>query len=386
MNVADVFDRIERATNLESDDAAIRIRAEYAPQAGPAAKVFPPTYLPTGGSRYHFEERWEDGERVPVVVLDSIQSQANRAERALLDEAADLRLPQIVLETELADRTVRISNLAAPHRSRDAYFLDSEVDGIPFDETPVGQALRSVTADDATPALRHAPFDLVYGVWDSHRGQRVPMKFPRTYTSEMLGWHAVAGKRAATKGDQLNLPGQSTVPTKDWRPDMVSGQKKKAQVKLSELGHGMVPGQPDAEAGGVSVRAITREAVLSLTGLARLYFPLPDGDVTSVGRAALAAVALLGDRLAFARAGLNLRSGSDLVLVSDRVEWVQAGGVTETLELSASDARELVSLASERLASAGVTWSGEPLVVQPTDRLRRVIEETFYVPDLDAEA
>lgn len=270
MSVADIFDRLERAASLESEDAAIRIHAEYAPQAGPAAKVFPPTYLPVDGTRYHFEERSEDGERVSVVILDSIESQANRAERALMNEAVDLGLTQIVLEVELADRTIRISNLDAPHRSRDAYFLDSEIDGTPFDQTDVGQALRSVTVDDATPMLRYAPYDLVYGVWDSHRGQRVPVKFARAYTSEMLGWHTVPGKRAATKGDQLNLPGRSTVPTSDWRPDMVSGQKKKAEVKLSEVGHGMVPGQPDDEIGGVSVRSITREAVLSLTSLARL--------------------------------------------------------------------------------------------------------------------
>lgn len=385
MSVADIFDRLERATILESEDAAIRIHAEYAPQAGRTTKVFPPTYLPADGTKYHFEERWEGDERVTVVMLDSIQSQANRAERALLDEAASLGLPQILLEAELADRTVRISNLDAPHRSRDAYFLDSEVDGIPFDQTPVGQALRSVTADDATSALRYAPFDLVYGVWDSHRGQRVPVKFPRNYTSEMLGWHAVAGKRAATKGDQLNLPGNSAVSTKEWRPSMTSGQRKKAQVELNELGHGMIPGQPDAEAGGVSARSITRGAVLSLTGLARLHFPVADGDATSVGRAALAAIALLGDRLAFARAGLNLRSGSDLVLVSDQMEWVQTGGVTEPLELSAAEARELLSMASERLASAGIAWSAEPVLVQPSGRLRKVIEETFYVPDLDVE-
>lgn len=386
MNVTDLFDRLTKATSLESDDAAIRFSAEYAPQGGPRTKVFPPTYLPSEGTRYHFEERWEEAERVSVVVLDSIQSQANRAEKALLSEAVDLGLPQILLEAELENRTVRISSLDAPHRSRDAYFLDSEIDGTPFDETDVGHALKSVTSDNAAAVLRYAPYDLVYGVWDSHRGQRIPTKFPRAYTSEILGWHAIAGKRAATKGDPLNLPAQSTVPTKDWRPDMISGQKKKQEVRLSELGHGMVPRQADREAGGVSVRSIKREAVLSLTGLAQLRFPLPDGDATSLGRAALASIALLGDRLAFGRSGLSLRSGSDLVRLSDHVEWVKAGGETEPFECSPSIARELIGYASEQLASAGIEWSGDPIIVRPTERLRSVIEETFFVPELNVES
>ncbi len=148
----------------------------------------------------------------------------------------------------------------------------------------------------------------------------------------------------------------------------------------------MIPGAAQDEAGGVSVRAITRQAVLSLTGLARLHFPTADGkDADAAGRAALAAVALLADRLAFAGAGLSLRSGSDLVRTSDRLEWVRAGGETEPLELNVEDARDLVSAAAERLANAGLGWSGEPVVLAPAERLQKVIEQTFYVPELDAE-
>jgi CRISPR-associated protein Csb1 len=394
MNTDEFLDRLQDAVMLRSDDAAIRIHAEYQPLGGPTAKVFPPTYLPSDGSRYHFEERWGDGdERVKVVLLDSFQSQANRAEVALREVAEEVGLPQVVMEVQVAGRTIRVSSLDAPHRSRDAYFLDSELDSTPFDETEIGKALNGVTAEDATSALRYAPYDLVFGVWDSHRGKRIATKFPRSYCSEMIGWDAIQGDRAATKGDPLNLPGESAVPLAEWRPETQTGQKKKAELKLNELGHGMIPGtlgtfartgqKERVTAPGVSVRSITRDAVVSLTGLARFRFPVGDDDASSAGRTALAALALLGDRLAFAGAGLHLRSGSDLVLVSERVEWVRRGAETEAFELSADDARQILVEARDRLAGVGVVWSGEPVVLRPSQRLREVIEQSFYVASLE---
>lgn len=382
----EILDRLAAATTLESDDVAIRIDASYQPQAGPQAKVFPPTYLETNGSRYHTEQRWsDDGEPVDVVVLDSIQSQANRAEQALLADIDTLGLPQIVLRTEADGREVTISTLEAPHRSRDAYFIDSLYDGTRFDKTEVGTALLRSDADDATAYLRHAPCDLIYGVWDSHRGKRVPTKFPRVVTSEMLGWHVLHGRRAATKDDPLNLPGEDRVDQQQLRPGMVTKQAKKAEVELNELGYGMIPGQPDGAVGGVSVRTITRTAVISLTGLSRLRFPVDGGHADVEGRVALAALALVADRLAFARAGLNLRSGSDLVRRHDRVSWVTAGGETEPWDLDLATARELFDAAKAQLVRAGIAWDPTPIALRPVEKLQQMIERTFYVPEPDVE-
>ncbi|MGQ0802454.1 MAG: type I-G CRISPR-associated RAMP protein Csb1/Cas7g [Actinomycetota bacterium] len=388
MTTEELWERLERAVTLEGDDAAIRVNAEYEPQGGPQMKVFPPTYLPGANSstKYHLEKRWDtEGHDVDVVLLDSIQSQAKRAGVALSEVASEIGLPQIALEAKLPDRVVRISSLVAPHRSRDAYLLDAEIAGVPFDQTSIGQALNGVTPEDSTAALTYAPYDLVYGVWDSHRGKRVAIRFPRVYTSEMIGWHVLPGKRAATKGDPFNLPGKDEVPIKEWRPETATAQKKKENIKLNELGHGMIPGSPDEEAGGVSVRTIDRQAVLSLTGLARLRFPLDSNTADPTGRVALAAIALLGDRLAFSRAGISLRSGCDLVLLGDHLEWVQAGGRVEPLDIDADGAQALVELAAHKLGELGIGWSGDPVVVTPSARLADVIERTFYVPDLDAE-
>ncbi len=375
MSVDTFLERLDRAVRLESDDAAIRITAEYAPQAGPDAKVFPATYLPVNGSRYHVEQRWgPESQPVDIVILDSYQSQANRAEAALKRRARELRLPEIVVEIPIRsqDRSERISSLDAPHRSRDAYFLDSELNGKRFDETDVGRALLGTASpDNATAFLRYAPYDLVYGVWDSHRGRRTPLRFPRAYTAEMIGWEALLGARAATKGDPLNLPADM-VDHRDWRP-----WEKKEQVKLSALGHGQVPAEPDSEAGGVSVRSIRRDAVLSLTSLARYSFPIDGGDVTVEGRTCLAALGLLADRIAFAGAGLHLRSGCDLVLRSEELEWVQRGDATEPFELTIADAEALLIAARDRLAEAGLAWPTEPLELQPTQRLQGVVDRTF---------
>lgn len=144
----------------------------------------------------------------------------------------------------------------------------------------------------------------------------------------------------------------------------------------------MIPAEPDETAGGVAVNRITRMAVLSFPALARLGFPLDGGSVDREGRAVLAALALLGDRLAFARAGLHLRSGTDLVLESERVEWVSRGGKTEwVLDLDA--ARDLFVLAKERLADAGVEWDPNPVVLEPAQHLKQVIEQTFTEVSLE---
>lgn len=385
--IEELYDRLAAAVQLKGDDAAIRIQAEYEPQAGPSAKVFPPTYAAPEGNTpplYHLETRWGgDGEPVDVVLLDSYQSQANRVEAALKANAEDLGLPQLVVETQADGHSVRISSLDAPHRSRDAYFLDSEIDGVAFDKTEVGKALNTATADDATAYLRFAPYDLVYGVWDSHRGKRIAIKFARAFTSEMIGWDVLRGKRSATKGDPLNLT-KTTHEYSEWRPDAQTGEIGK-KVETSKIGHGMIPGSPEESTGGVSVRSISRIAVLSLTALARFTFPTGGVDATIEGRTVLAALALVGDRLAFGGAGINLRSGSDLVLASERIEWVRRANEPELFEMATADALSLLELAQTRLVSVGIDWASEPVLLQPNDRLAALIDETFAVPELDAK-
>ena len=391
MTAQELWNRLGQAVTMESDDAAIRIRASYQPQAGGGTKVFPATYLPDGDTKYLVEQRWDEhGEPVETVMIDSVQSQANRCETALLRVADEVGFPQLLVETEADGQRITISSLEAPHRSRDAYFLDAEdANGTPFDQTDIGKALNAVRHDDATAALQYAPADLVFGVWDSHRGKRVAIRFARSYSSEIIGEGVLEGKRAATKGDKYNLPGTTQVDAKEWRPDAVTG-KKKSNVDLNELGHGMIPGSARDRSGmptpgGVSVKRIERRAVLSLTGLARLQFGSHNAELEKSGRVAVAALALLGDRLAFSGAGIHLRSGADLVLDDEYLEWVGPRGHSEPLELDRTTAVELMKFAASKLSNAGITWQDEPVRLKPSNRLQKIIEQTFTVPQLEAE-
>src|SRR6266478_6833599 len=63
-----------------SSAAAFRSRTRLQPAGGEGDKVFPPTYA---GAVYAREERQINGGKVPCVLLDSVQAQANRLEEAL---------------------------------------------------------------------------------------------------------------------------------------------------------------------------------------------------------------------------------------------------------------------------------------------------------------
>ncbi len=72
------------------EDAAFRRICKLQPVGGKGDKIFPPTYpgertndLP----RHVFEKRRIDGEDIWCVLVDSVQSQANRLEEALLAAA-----------------------------------------------------------------------------------------------------------------------------------------------------------------------------------------------------------------------------------------------------------------------------------------------------------
>ncbi len=67
--------------------AALRRRQVLQPVGGKGDKIFPPTYPEErrgGGPRHVFERRRIDGAEVWCVLVDSVQSQANRLEEALL--------------------------------------------------------------------------------------------------------------------------------------------------------------------------------------------------------------------------------------------------------------------------------------------------------------
>jgi CRISPR-associated protein Csb1 len=99
--------------------AAFRSRTRLQPAGGLGDKVFPPTYA---GAVYAKEERQTNGAKVPCVLLDSVQAQANRLEEALqraIDAGTLKNLPVLNMDFTglgLLDEIGRVSSLEAPHR------------------------------------------------------------------------------------------------------------------------------------------------------------------------------------------------------------------------------------------------------------------------------
>lgn len=207
---------------VEGSAAAFRCRRRLQPAGGPGDKVFPPTFA---GAVYAVEQRRIPGRDQPVmcVLLDSVQSQANRMELALQDavDAGRLKMPLLVVDFsahhdptldpeaaakagKLIDAVGRISSLQVPHRLADAILRDSELDGQPFRKSAKGKALNTVSWANATPLFELCPTALVFGMWDSTgpKGGLGP-KFERAIVSEVVGVGASFGVKIASRIDPL---------------------------------------------------------------------------------------------------------------------------------------------------------------------------------------
>jgi CRISPR-associated protein Csb1 len=226
-------------------------------------------------------------------------------------------------------------------------------------------------------------------VWDSHRKRRIQVKIPRAYRSEMIGIKPLIGVRAAGRVDRLNLAGD-TVELTDagWAPSASEKPKKGVKkARMSELGHGMIP--PSEGLGGVSVTSVQRSASLSLAQLTTLRFGDAGEELTAAARALVASIALLGDRLAFSAPALHLRSGCELLMVSERIEWAQrgrdAGPHLEPLELATpQEALELFTIAVDRAREAGLQWASDPVVVRPNASLQQAIDKSYLIAGVGA--
>lgn len=371
MAVEDLYRSLLAAVSLSDSRAVLRVVATYQPAGGPGSKVFPPTYPPQNGSPYVIEPRVVDGQEHVAVQLDSTPSQANRAEEALLraHRAGRVQVPLLQIDHTGAAPVV-LTSLEFPHRYADAYLRDSILNGVKFDQSTVGKALLASTNADASALYAQDPGSLVYGAWNSHRKGR-QQKFPRVYASEVVGWDPQLGARNAGRMDPLNLTGARKGDGDDW--EFAPAAKKAKDEKLSEIGHGNIA--PNASPnGGVTITSAQRFATVSLAGLDRIGFGSASVDASVAARAVLAAYALLADRLAFGNPSLWLRSGCELVLESERVEWVHRGGNAEEFELTAAQAIELFGCATQHAEKEGLALSTEPVLLTPSKALADAID------------
>ena len=205
------FERLKRA--VAGDAVALRSRMALQPAGGQGDKVFPPTYAVAQNAehKYAVEERHYDGKASMSVLLDSVASQANRAELALLEgwELGELSFPVPYVDFRQDDEIGDIGQLTvleAPHRLADAVFRDSLLGGTLFRLSDAGRAITDAQPRNATALFRYSPTGLLFGMWDSTGPKGgLGSKFQRAYVSEIVGLDAQVGKKVGSRLDPLQI-------------------------------------------------------------------------------------------------------------------------------------------------------------------------------------
>jgi CRISPR-associated protein Csb1 len=376
--------------------AAFRCVTEYQPVGGPGDKVFPSTYQ---GGRYAVEKRRLPGEGEPVlcVLLDSVQSQANRMEMALMEAWERGQIPLPVITVDFADhglpKTLRITSLEAPHRIADALLRDSLHDGKPFRKSELGKRIDDVDNRNATALFELCPTALVFGMWDSTGPKGgLGSKFARAMVSEIVGLHAEIGVKTSSRIDPAQIVLGAGILYKakgdlgiGWTLDeKESVRDKKGPMKLgkdgkpSEGSHGNVT--PTIGEGGVTIRKALQTTVLSLPALRRLRFPL-DGrsapTLDDAARLALAAQGLCAAALVREQ-GCDLRSRCQLHPTGPILwELLDKPGVEpKVFSLSAVEAIETYKAAVSEAKRVGLPWMDEELVLKPSPQLVTLVRRS----------
>jgi CRISPR-associated protein Csb1 len=388
------FEQLRQA--VAGTAAAFRCVTEYQPAGGPGDKVFPSTYQ---GGRYAVEKRCLPGEAEPVlcVLLDSVQSQANRMEMALLDAWEREQIPLPVIAVDFAGhallKVLRITSLEAPHRIADALLRDSLLDGKPFRQSELGKRIDDVDYRNATVLFELCPTTLVFGMWDS-TGPKGGMgaKFARALVSEIVGLDAEVGVKTSSRIDPAQIVREAgpLYQAKDgagirWTLDEhEAAHDKKGSIKLgkdgrpSEGNHGNVT--PGIEDGGVTIRNALQTTVLSLPALRRLRFPLKgksDLPIQDTARTTLAALGLCAAALVREH-GCDLRSRC-LLHPSEPIVWElldKPGAAPQTFVLSAAEAIAIYKTAVSEAKSAGLPWMDKELVLTPSPQLVTLVKRS----------
>jgi len=363
--------------------AALRSRTILQPAGGEGDKVFPPTYA---GAVYAREERQINGAKVPCVLLDSVQAQANRLEEALqraLDAGTLKDVPVLNVDFTglgLLDEVGRVSSLEAPHRIADAILRDSQHDGQPFRKSDLGKSLDQASLQNATPLYKLCPTALIFGLWDSTGPKGgLGAKFQRALVSEIIGVNAQIGVKTSSRIDPLGMRAAAKVIKKPDGSYELAGDKAKDAVSPSEVNHGNIP--PDiSPTGGATIDHAEQTVVLSLAALRKLRFPV-DGKATperdAAARTALAALALTATTLA-AESGFDLRSRC-LLWPTGTMKWElleKPGQAPAEFTLTADAAIKLLGEAVAAAEKQGLIWQKEPVKLTPSPNLVALLKRS----------
>lgn len=396
MTEAKVLDLKTLQNGVTGGAAALRCRTRLEPAGGDGDKVFPPTYE---GGKYAVEKRIVNGQRVDCVVLDSVASQANRIELALLrackgDKFKDFGFPLVSVDFsgDLPD-IGSISHLEAPHRIADAILRDSTHEGKRFRESEVGKSFTDASTANATALFRYCPTALVFGMWDSTGPKGgAGAKFARCLVSEVVGIDVEFGRKTSSRIDPLQIPVAAgplyEAKAGGWTLDESAAKvdpKTKKAIKLgkdgkpSEANHGNVTPTVE-ESGGVTMREAVQFTTLSLPGLRRLHFPGTSKNESArddAARTALAALALCGTALA-QEEGLQLRSRC-LLVATEAITWEllgAPGSVPARFKLTANDAIALLRDAVAAAKAEDLAWEKEPVTLKPLPEFVKLVQKS----------
>jgi CRISPR-associated protein Csb1 len=368
-------------------------------------KVFPPTYE---GGEYAEEQRQVRNEKgvvqtVETVLLDSVQSQANRMELALLHayQGGRLKMPMLLVDfagdgrdTTLTDVGL-VTALEAPHRMCDAIFRDSLYHGKPFRSTGPGERLNSAKTTAATSVFELCPTALIFGFWDS-AGPRggLGAKVQRALVSEIVGYQTTKdGKRPASRIDPLQIENNVEIYARQgggWTCNPTQAHTdtngQAIRLKPSEINHGNVTPSFRHEDkakksvlnhGGVTLAYAEQQTVLSLAALRRLRFPVSGARRTEIDLAARTVLAALGlAAICFLdEDGYDLRSRCLLDGKPGVLQFV-GRGTTHDFDLDADKAAHLLAEAATQAKQTGLSWPEEPLVLQPSPDLIHLVVES----------
>ena len=369
----DELDLQQLRDGLAGIAAAFRCVTDYQPVGGSGDKIFPPTYE---GGKYATEDRVDPvtGDVNHCVLLDSVQSQANRMELALLDahRAGKATIPLLVTRFDQDEllKQFTVTSLEAPHRVADALFRDSLLNGTIFRKSEPGRLLDTADVRNATGLFGLCPTALIFGLWDS-TGPRggLGAKFQRALVSEIVGFGAVTGVKTSSRIDPAQVmlgagPLYERKSDSDYSPHWTLNEaegngKLKKTGKPSEAVHGNIT--PTVSDGGVTLVKARQTTTLSLAVLRRLRFPIDggadsDADIDLSARTVLAALGLAAGTMV--RYDVDLRSRCHLFADSEPV-WElleRPGKPTRKFTLDSDAALKLLAEAVTEAKQAGLPW------------------------------
>ncbi len=398
------YERLRDA--VAGDAVALRSRLTLQPAGGAGDKIFPPSYAVSDNAdhKYAVEKRQVgDGTETTTVLLDSVASQANRAELALLEgwERGELDFPVPYVDfSDHADLTdyEKLTVLEAPHRLADAIFRDSLLDDTLFRLSGIGRAITEATPRNATALYQYSPTSLLFGMWDStgpKGGQG--SKFQRCYVSEIVGFDACSGIKVRSRIDPLQIEKvapedrvfNSRCRQEVWTPDAQQAEKKKNGKPVlasrgsssgdpgqpAKINHGNIPPSIDSKAGGVTISVARQTAVISFAALRRLRFRKYERNAEIAARTAVAALGIASLAYQY-ELDFDLRSRCLLIPeYAPRFELLgRDGGEAETVALDRTSAVDILRVAAEQAANAGISWATEEIRLQPAPKLVQLLQ------------